>query len=104
MLNSQVELEKKQLRYILKQYTVDKGLQGNTRSYRYRLLYTYLNSLGSGQKFSRNRIASVMQKLDPESIQRRSEEIKAARGEYNIYRPNFVWSINSYYKVSTVYT
>jgi hypothetical protein len=26
MLSSQVELEKEQLRYILKQYTVDKGL------------------------------------------------------------------------------
>jgi len=68
MLNSQVELEKEQLRYILKQYTVDKGPQGNTRSYGCRLLYTYLNSLGNGQKFSRNRIASVIQEIDPESI------------------------------------
>ena len=68
LINSQVKLEKKQLRYILKQYTVDKGPQGNTRSYEYRLLYTYLNSLGNGKKFSRNRIASVIQELDPESI------------------------------------
>ncbi|PMD66065.1 uncharacterized protein K444DRAFT_517473, partial [Hyaloscypha bicolor E] len=30
---------------------------------------------------------------------RRSEEIKAARGEYNIYGPNFVWSINGYCKL-----
>ena len=68
MLNSQVELEKEQLRYILKQYIVDKGPQGNTRSYGCRLLYTYLNSLGNSKKFSRNRIASVIQELDPESI------------------------------------
>jgi hypothetical protein len=60
MLSSQIELEKEQLRYILKQHTVDKGPQGNTRSYGSRLLYTYLNSLGGGKKFSRNRIASVM--------------------------------------------
>jgi hypothetical protein len=104
MLNSQVELEKEQLRYILKQHTVDKGPQGNTRSYGCRLLYTYLNSLGDGKKFSRNRIASVMQELDPESIQRRSEEMKAARGEYNIHGPNFVWSIDGYCKVSAAYT
>jgi len=104
MLNSQVELEKEQLRHILKQHTVDKGPQGNTRSYGCRLLYTYLNSLGDGKKFSRNRIASVMQELDPESIQRRWEEMKAARGEYNIHGPNFVWSIDGYCKVSAAWT
>ena len=68
MLSSQVKLEKEQLRYILKQYTVDKGPQGNTRSYSCRLLYTYLNSRGNGQKFSRNRIASIIYEIDPESI------------------------------------
>jgi hypothetical protein len=30
--------------------------------------------------------------------------MKVARGEYNIYGPNFVWSINGYCKVSVVYT
>jgi hypothetical protein len=30
--------------------------------------------------------------------------MKAARGEYNIHRPNFIWSIDGYYKVSVAYT
>jgi hypothetical protein len=90
MLTSEVEAEKEQLRRILKEYTIDQGPQGTTRSYSGSFLHAYMNSLPGGKTFSRNRIQSVLRDINAPSIRRRYEEIQSSRGEYRIKGPDFI--------------
>jgi hypothetical protein len=83
----------------MRQHTLDQGPQGNTRSYGGGFMYTFLNTLGLGKRFSRNRIAAIIKEVDPDGVRRRQEEISKSRGEYVVPGPNWVWSIDGYCKL-----
>src|ERR1700735_5178017 len=102
MLSSEVEAKKEQLRRILKVHTINQGPQRTTRSYSGSFLHAYINSLPGSKAFSRNRIQSVLRDINAPLIRRRYKEMQLAKGEYRIKGPDFVWSINGYYKVSAI--
>jgi hypothetical protein len=102
MLTSEVEAKKEQLQRILKEHINDQGSQGAILSYSGSFLHTYINSLPGSKAFSRNRIHSVLRNINALLIKRRYKKMQLSRGEYRIKGPDFVWSINGYYKVSAI--
>jgi hypothetical protein len=92
-----------EVRQLLLQEVHGNGEFGTARSFGTGHMHTHLNTRGiegAGDiKISHAIIREAFRVVDPEGVIRRWHELKAARGEFIVPGPNFVWSIDGYCKL-----
>ena len=103
LLREEVDEAIEEVRQLLQVEIHENGEFGIARSFGARHMYTHLNTRGvdgdGDRKISHTMIQAAFREVDPEGLIRRWHELKAARGEFIVPGPNFVWSIDGYCKL-----